>query len=336
MSKIIITGGSGFIGSCLIKKLVNNKKNKVYNIDLLTKTSLPESLNTIKNYKNYFFFKANISDFKIINKLINKIKPDIVYNLAAESHVDNSIENPKNFIDTNILGTYNLINICNKYINKNKIKKFKFIHVSTDEVYGSLKINQRKSLENDPYLPNSPYSASKASSDMIVRAWNKTYNFPSLITNCANNYGIYQHPEKLIPKVISCILENKKIPVYGNGKNIREWIHVEDHVSALIQIQKKGQIGESYNIGSGILKKNIDIVKRICKYADKIINNNKKSSLLIKFVKDRKGHDLKYALNSKKIRKSLNYKNNKFFNEELFNVVKWYIDNKKWLINKSQ
>ncbi len=334
MKTIIITGGSGFIGSCLIKSLIKNKKNKIINIDSLTKTSLPESLADIKNYKNYSFVKLDINNNEKLKKLIFNIKPDLVYHLAAESHVDNSIENPENFIKSNIIGTYNLVSICHKYISINNIKKFKFIHVSTDEVFGSLKPKQRPSIENDPYLPNSPYSATKASSDMIVRAWNKTFKFPAIITNCANNYGIYQHPEKLIPKVIFCTLTNNNIPVYGSGKNIREWIHVEDHVSALIKIQTKGKIGESYNIGSGVLKRNIEIVKLICKYSDKITKNKNNSLSLIKFVKDRKGHDMKYALNSSKIRKKINFKNNKDFKDELFKTVKWYIKNKKWLIDK--
>ena len=330
--KILVTGGCGFIGSHLIKHLVRNHKNHVLNIDAHTYASMPESLNSIKNYKNYFFKKINICNSSKLEKIISDYKPNKVFHLAAESHVDNSINNPDNFISSNILGTYNLLNICHRNMNKNA---FKFIHISTDEVYGSIE-NKKKSAfkEESKFKPNSPYSASKASSDLLVRAWNRTYDFPAIITNCVNNFGEWQYPEKLIPVVISSCLLNKKIPVYGKGNNIREWIYVKDHVRQLIDISTKGKIGESYNIGSGYELDNLSIVKLICEYFNIHLPRNKSYTELITFVKDRPAHDFRYALNTKKISKILNNKKTNF-EKDFEKTIEWNIKNSKWLLKKT-
>ncbi len=327
---IIITGGLGFIGSSLVKKLCNNKTNNILNIDAMTYCSMPDSLKEIKGKKNYFFKKNNLQNIKTLNKIFNDFKPNIIYHLAAESHVDNSIKTPDNFINTNILGTYNLLNASYKYYKKNK--NLKFIHISTDEVYGSLSNKKNKSFtENSKFLPNSPYAASKASSDLLVRAWNKTYNLPTIITNCANNFGPWQYPEKLIPKIISCCLNNKKIPVYGNGKNLREWIFVKEHVNILIKLSKKGKIGETYNIGSGFEIDNLKLVNKICEYFDQYYPKKNSYKKLITFVKDRPSHDFRYSVNTKKIKKILNYQPPKDFEKNLKLTIEWYIYKKKWL-----
>ncbi len=331
--KIIVTGGYGFIGSHLIKKLLKNKNNYILNLDAKTYSSMPESLSLYKNYDNYSFKKIDLYNYNKLNSIIQSFRPNIVFHLAAESHVDNSIKKPNNFINSNIIGTYNLVNSCSKNIKD--LKNFKFIHVSTDEVYGSLKNKKLKSFtEKNKFYPNSPYSASKASSDLIVRAWNKTYNLPVIITNCVNNYGKWQFPEKLIPVVISSCIQNKKIPVYGNGRNIREWIYVEDHVDKLIALSKKGDIGETYNIGSGFEINNLDLIKKICNYFDQNLPKKKKYSTLIRFTKDRPAHDFRYSLNANKIKKKLNIKYKKNFDINLEKTIEWYIQNSKWLLNK--
>jgi len=332
--KIIVTGGLGFIGSNLIKSLLKNKNNKVLNIDAMTYCSMPESLKNIRSNKNYLFKKLDLTHSKSLNKVISNFKPNLVFHLAAESHVDNSINKPDNFIYSNIIGTYNILNSSLHNFKNNK--KFKFIHVSTDEVFGSIQNKQLKSfVENSKYAPNSPYSASKASSDLLVRAWNKTYGLPIIITNCVNNYGPWQFPEKLIPVVISCCLKNISIPVYGNGKNIREWIHVNDHVDYLIQLSKKGKIGESYNIGSGYEIDNISLIRKICHYFDKKFPKKYSYKKLIKFTKDRPGHDFRYSLDSSKLCKTLKLKKNINFDKMLIDTLEWYVDNSKWLLDKN-
>lgn len=334
--KILVTGGFGFIGSYLIKEILKYNKYSVLNIDCITNSSMPESLDSIKKLKNYKFIKNNIYNYLALKKIIFNNKPDSIIHLAAESHVDNSIKYPISFIKTNIVGTYNLLSIITEYLNKYsyKKKKFKFIHVSTDEVFGSLTIYSKPKKEFSPFLPNSPYSSSKASSDLLVRAWNQTYNFPSITTNCCNNYGPYQFPEKIIPKIIRSVLQNKKITVYGNGKNIREWIHVKDHVRAIIRLLKIGQVGSTYNIGSGFEINNINLTIKICKYLDKKLNKKNKSSNLIKLVKDRKAHDFRYSLNSSKIFKELNFKPIINFEKGIYDTVDWYLENKNWLISR--
>ena len=334
--KIIVTGGCGFIGSTLIKKLIKYSKNKILNIDSLNHESMPESLNSIKNKNNYFFKKIDINDKDKLLQIFLEFKPNIIFHLAAESHVDRSITKPYNFLQTNILGTYNIIDNSKIFLenNKNYTNKFKMIHISTDEVYGSLKIKDKSFNELNKFFPNSPYAASKASSDLLCRAWNKTYDLPIIITNCSNNYGPWQYPEKLIPVVIAKILQSKKIPVYGKGKNIRDWIHVEDHVNALINISENGQIGETYNIGSNNELTNLDLVNRICEIIDKKIPQKNSYKKLISFVEDRLGHDFRYSINSKKIRNKLNFKLKYNMNDGLNQTVSWYINNRNWLLQK--
>ena len=318
MKKIIVTGGLGFIGSNLIK-ILNEKKFFIINIDKISYASNKNNIpNNIKNYK---FYKENINNKDFIVKILKKYKPSLIFNLAAETHVDKSIDGPKSFINSNILGVFNLLEAIRIYK-----KKIKLIHISTDEVYGD--INKFSSKENDTYNPSSPYSASKASGDLLIKSYIRTYNVPAIITNCCNNYGPNQYPEKLIPTIIYKIINNQKIPIYGNGKNIREWIHVNDHCEALIKIALKGKIGENYNIGSGHKMQNIDIMKKIISIC-KEINNNKKYEPKFLFVKDRPGHDVRYSLNSSKLRKNLNWKCKINFNEGIKNTIVWYIKNFK-------
>ena len=330
MKKIIVTGGSGFIGSNLINYLIN-KKYFVINIDKLTYASNRYD-NKIRSRKNYKFFKVDINNKTRLIKIIKANKPKAIFNLAAESHVDRSIDDPKTFIHTNINGTFNLLE-CVRYF-KNKKQKIKFVHISTDEVYGDIKPNLR-SKENSKYEPNSPYAASKASSDHLVQAYVRTYKINALISNCCNNYGPYQFPEKLIPKIILNIFNNKQLPIYAKGENSREWIHVKDHCEALLTLYLKGKTGESYNIGSGINMKNIFLVKKILKICKQMkIKIGKKTK--IKYVKDRPGHDFRYALNSDKIFKNLRWKSKINFEDGLKETIEWYLQNKKFISRLSK
>ena len=317
--KIVVTGGLGFIASNLIEKLL--KKNyKVINIDKISYSSNFYNTREINKNKDYKFFKCDILNKKKIYKLLIKEKPIALFNLAAESHVDRSIDDPYPFIKNNILGVFNLLESVKKY---HKIhKKFKLIHISTDEVYGD--IEKGRTSENHKYEPSSPYAASKASSDHLVYSYHKTYNLPVIITNCSNNFGPRQHPEKLIPKLIYNIINNLDLPIYGNGKNSREWIYVNDHCEALIRILKKGKLGEFYNIGS---KKNLNNLQISKKLLSIIKNKNIKSSSKIIFIKDRPGHDSRYALNSDKILKKLKWKNKTNITRGLEQTVNWYIKN---------
>ena len=327
MKTIVVTGGLGFIGSNLIN-ILSKKKHFIINIDKVSYAS--NFKNISNNIKNYKFYRQNINDQIFIKKILNKYNPSLIFNLAAETHVDRSIDDPKQFIDSNIYGVFNLL----EALRKSK-KKIKLIHVSTDEVYGDI-IKNKNSKETDPYNPSSPYSASKASSDLLIKSYVRTYKIPAIITNCCNNYGPNQYPEKLIPTIIYKIINKKPIPIYGNGKNIREWIHVEDHCDALIKISEKGIIGENYNIGSGIKLNNIDIVKKIISSFEKInINLATKANLF--FVKDRPGHDFRYSLNSSKIKKNLKWECKYNFNEGINKTIIWYIDkyNKNFFKNKN-
>ena len=323
MKKFVVTGGSGFIGSNLVKFLL--KKNYfVINIDKLSYSANPYNLKRIFKNKNYRFFKQDINNQAKIYKILNRYKPNGIFNLAAETHVDRSIDDPKAFIDSNIVGVFNLLEAFKSYSKINS--KIKLIHISTDEVFGDIK--KGRSDEKFTYNPSSPYAASKASSDHLVSSYVKTYNLKAIITNCSNNYGPRQHPEKLIPKLIYNIIRNKPLSIYGKGKNSREWIHVYDHCEALIKVFKNGKYGEFYNIGSNKNLNNLKITKLLLKAAKKIININ--SNVKVKFVKDRPGHDFRYALNSNKIKKKLNWKSKIKFNKGLYRTFLWYYKNQNY------
>ncbi len=322
MKKIIVTGGMGFIGSNLIKYLID-KKYFVINIDNLSYSSTKLFHKELSNNKNYVFYKLDLNNRKKIIKILKKYNPQGIFNLAAETHVDRSIDNPESFIISNILGVYSLLEVLKIYLRKNK-KKIKLIHISTDEVYGDIELKKR-SNEKFPYDPSSPYSASKASADHLIKSYVRTYNIPAVISNCCNNYGPNQFPEKLIPKLIYNIIKNKPLPIYHKGKNSREWIHVNDHCEALIKIFNKGKVGESYNVGTGQNVENINMAKKlikILKYVPIKVKNVK-----IKYVKDRPGHDFRYALNSKKIYRDLNWKPKISLNKGLKDTFNWYLQN---------
>ena len=321
MKKIIVTGGLGFIGSNLIDLLIK-KKFFVINIDKITYSSNFYNTKNFKNSKNYKFIKLDIKDKKL-DKILSKYKPDCIFNLAAETHVDRSIDNPENFIQSNIVGVYNLLESFKKFSKKNKSK---LIHISTDEVYGD--VLKGRSDENYPYQPSSPYAASKAASDHLVSSYVRTYKIPAIVTNCSNNYGPRQHPEKLIPKLIYNILNNLPLPIYGKGLNSREWIYVKDHCEALLKIFLKGKNGEFYNIGSNKNLSNLEVCNSLLKTSRKIINIGKKVKIL--FVKDRPGHDVRYALNSNKIKKKLNWYPKTNFKKGIELTFKWYENNRSY------
>ena len=330
--KYFVTGGAGFIGSALIRKLILDDNNVILNYDNLTYSSNLENLQNVKKSKRYFFLKGDINDKEKLEAALIDFKPNIIMNLAAETHVDRSIINADKFIETNICGTYNLLNSTNKYwlnLSFDKQRKFRFHHISTDEVYGSLSQNGKFS-ETNPYAPSSPYSASKASSDHLVNAWFKTYGLPVLITNCSNNYGPYQYPEKLIPKIILNAFNKKNIPIYGNGDNIRDWLYVDDHVEAMLVVIKKGIPGETYNIGGNCEKKNIEVANLICDFISKYMEIRGEFfdyKSLIEFVKDRPGHDFRYAIDSSKIFHNLGWQPTESFDSGIKKTIDWYLNN---------
>ena len=326
MKKVIVTGGLGFIGSNLIKILLK-KKYFVINIDKITYSSNFYNVKEFSKNKYYKFIKLDINNKNKIFNLLKKFKPIGIFNLAAETHVDRSIDGPESFIKSNILGVFNLLEAFRKFTQKNK--KTKLVHISTDEVYGD--VLKGRSKEEDPYKPSSPYAASKASSDHLVYSYVRTFKIPAVITNCSNNYGPRQHPEKLIPKLIYNILNNKNLPIYGKGKNSREWIYVDDHCEALIKILEKGKIGNFYNIGSNLNVNNLNISNLLIKIAKTKINIGKK--VKIKFVKDRPGHDVRYALNSNKLIKSLKWKPKMDINNGFKKTFDWYLKNPGYYLN---
>ena len=328
---IIVTGGAGFIGSNFILSWLERFNEKIMNIDNLSYAADLNNLKDIENNSNYSFKKLNIQNQDEITTLILETKPRAILNFAAESHVDRSIEDPENFINSNIIGTYSLLNASLQYWNsldEREKENFRFFHISTDEVFGSLNINEKKSTEESPYKPNSPYSASKAASDHLVRAWHHTFELPTLISNCTNNYGPHQHHEKLIPLIITNALENKNLPIYGDGKNIRDWLYVEDHCEAIIKILANGKPGETYNIGGSCEKNNLEVVSEICKILDSIKPKQDGSSYeeQIEFVKDRPGHDFRYSLDTSKIEKDFNWKPKESFTSGLEKTIQWYLN----------
>lgn len=344
-NKILVTGGAGFIGSCLVRHLINETESIVVNVDKLTYAGNLSSLRQVMNNPRHIFVKNDIGDFDLMRQLFEEHKPDAVMHLAAESHVDRSIKDASEFIQTNYVGTFNMLEGARKYwsnLESSKKSKFRFHHVSTDEVYGSLEENEYFT-ETSPYRPNSAYAATKAGSDHLVRAWHHTYGLPIVISNCSNNYGPYQYPEKLIPHTILCALKGQSIPVYGNGLQIRDWIYVEDHVDALVAVVNTGEPGESYSVGCKNEVKNIDLVELICVLLDELVPENMKPngltkfSDLIQFVEDRPGHDKRYAIDPSKIQEKIKWRSKESFTSGLKKTIQWYIDNNKWwqaILNK--
>ena len=333
---ILVTGGAGFIGSAVVRYLINNTDNRVLNIDKLTYAGNLESLASVNDNPRYQFLHADICDKVAMTKAFDDFEPDIVMHLAAESHVDRSIDGPMDFIQTNIIGTYNLLEVARNYwqnLTEDKKSGFKFHHISTDEVYGDLEGTEDLFTETTSYSPSSPYSASKASSDHLVRAWHRTYGLPIVITNCSNNYGPYHFPEKLIPLVILNALDGKPLPVYGDGKQIRDWLYVEDHARALYLVATTAKVGETYNIGGHNEKQNIDVVKTICTILDNIKPRTDGQSYTqqITFVKDRPGHDLRYAIDASKINKELGWQPQETFESGIQKTVEWYLSNQDWV-----
>jgi len=333
--KILVTGGAGFIGSAVIRHIIQNTNNQVLNIDKLTYAGNLESLKEVEKNQNYQFKQIDICDTEQITKAIEAFQPDAIMHLAAESHVDRSIDGPAAFIQTNIVGTYTLLEAARKYwmsLEAEAQHNFRFHHISTDEVYGDLESTTNLFTETTSYAPSSPYSASKASSDHLVRAWHRTYGLPVIVTNCSNNYGPYHFPEKLIPLVILNALDIKPLPVYGNGQQIRDWLFVEDHARALYKVVTEGVVGETYNIGGHNEKQNIEVVKTICKILDELKPqaNGQAYESLITFVKDRPGHDLRYAIDATKIQNELGWTPAETFETGIRKTVEWYLNNLDW------
>ena len=337
MSKILVTGGAGFIGSALIRYLINDTEHSVLNLDKLTYAGNLESLVSVSDSERYQFAKVDICDAVAVQNVIDNFQPDFLMHLAAESHVDRSIDGPAEFIQTNVVGTQVLLEAARCYWNtlpESAQKSFRFHHISTDEVYGDLEGPEDLFTETTPYAPSSPYSASKAASDHLVRAWNRTYGLPIVITNCSNNYGPYHFPEKLVPLIILNALEGKPLPIYGKGDQIRDWLFVEDHARALYKVVTEGSVGETYNIGGHNEKQNIDVVKTICSLLDELVPSKLEGvsnyAKLITYVTDRPGHDVRYAIDASKIQKDLNWTPIETFESGIRKTVQWYLDNMPW------
>lgn len=332
--RIIVTGGAGFIGSAVIRQYINDTDHEVINLDALTYAGNLESLADVAASPRYHFEQVDIRDYDEVVRVIVDYRPDAIMHLAAESHVDRSIDGPADFIMTNIVGTYNLLDAARQYWNAldaEKKENFRFHHVSTDEVYGDLEATGYFT-EETAYDPSSPYSASKASSDHLVRAWHRTYAFPVVVTNCSNNYGPCQFPEKLIPLVTLNALEGKQLPVYGDGSQVRDWLYVDDHARALRLVLEQGETGETYNIGGHNEKTNLEVVKTICGLLDKLVPESpyKPHASLIRFVTDRPGHDLRYAIDADKIERELGWAPQETFESGIEKTIKWYLDNREW------
>jgi dTDP-glucose 4,6-dehydratase len=335
--KLLVTGGAGFIGSAVIRHVIENTNHSVVNVDKLTYAGNLESLTPIEGHANYAFEHVDICDSDAIKRVFNKHRPDIVMHLAAESHVDRSIDGPGKFIQTNIVGTYVLLEQARAFwteLEDDKKDDFRFHHVSTDEVYGDLEGMNDLFTEDTAYAPSSPYSAAKASSDHLVRAWQRTFNFPTLITNCSNNYGPYQFPEKLIPLIILNALEGKELPIYGDGRQVRDWLYVDDHARALLHVALTGEISETYNIGGHNEMQNIKVVKTVCSILDELVPSKldgiKQYEELITYVDDRAGHDVRYAIDATKIDKELGWTPDETFKTGIYKTVQWYLDNEVW------
>lgn len=335
--RILVTGGAGFIGSAVVRHIIQNTQHDVMVVDKLTYAGNLESLSPVSSDIRFQFSKTDICNGAELFAIFESFQPDGVMHLAAESHVDRSIDGPSAFIETNIFGTYQLLEVAREYwikLEKKRKVNFRFHHISTDEVYGDLKDDGSLFTETTPYAPSSPYSASKAASDHLVRAWSRTYGLPILVTNCSNNYGYYHFPEKLIPLTILNALEGKPLPVYGNGMQIRDWLFVEDHARALLEVITKGKVGETYNIGGHNERKNIEVVTTICRLLDEMAPEKRKNfkhyEQLIIFVTDRPGHDLRYAIDASKIEKELGWKPKETFETGLRKTVEWYLNNESW------
>lgn len=335
--KILITGGAGFIGSAVVRHIINNTSDSVINVDKLTYAGNLESLVSVENSERYAFEKVDICDRNAIDAIFEKHQPDAVMHLAAESHVDRSIDGPAAFVETNIVGTYTLLESARAYWNKldaNRKSAFRFHHISTDEVYGDLEGTDDLFTETTSYAPSSPYSASKASSDHLVRAWQRTYGLPTIVTNCSNNYGPFHFPEKLIPLMILNALDGKALPVYGDGMQIRDWLFVEDHACALYKVVTEGEVGETYNIGGHNEKANIEVVKTICSLLEELVPTKPEGVVqyqdLITYVTDRPGHDVRYAIDAKKIERELGWTPEETFESGIRKTVEWYLNNKEW------
>ncbi len=333
---ILVTGGAGFIGSALIRYLIDSTEHIVINVDKLTYAGNLYSLSNIEKSDRYFFSKNDICDKEKVARIFEQYKPDFVMHLAAESHVDRSIDGPADFIQTNIIGTFSLLEVARSYFSTlvgEKKEGFRFHHISTDEVYGDLD-GEKLFTEETPYAPSSPYSASKAASDHLVRAWSRTYGLPIVITNCSNNYGPFHFPEKLIPLMILNALEGKSLPVYGKGNQVRDWLYVDDHARALYKVVTSGKLGETYNVGGHNEVKNIDVVKTICKILEELAPNKpqgvEKYSDLITHVKDRPGHDLRYAIDASKIKNELDWTPQETFDSGMKKTAEWYLNNLDW------
>lgn len=333
--RILLTGGAGFIGSAVVRHIIANTEDTVINVDKLTYAGNLESLSSVSDSERYHFEQADICDAASMSAILDKYQPDAVMHLAAESHVDRSIDGPAAFIETNIVGTYTLLEAVRSYWNKltaSEQSQFRFHHISTDEVYGDLDNPEDLFTEQTPYAPSSPYSASKASSDHLVRAWRRTYGLPVLVTNCSNNYGPYHFPEKLIPHIILNAIQGKDLPVYGDGSQIRDWLHVEDHARALYRVLTRGQVGETYNIGGHNEKQNIEVVRSICRLLDELHPQSPVTphESLIKFVADRPGHDKRYAIDASKMQRELDWVPEETFDTGLRKTVSWYLENRDW------